>query len=115
MIKIGQLQLELTDLILSKKSFGLFRQFLQSAARIIYLPEADKFHTSSLRCILRQVHALVQNVSEFIFCFRRKLCEAFFAVCNRSAPAGADRFIFQLYYKNVPEFSLRHNIDGSDM
>ena len=47
---------------------GLSAKSLQSAARIICLPEADKFHTCSLRSILRQVHALTQNVCNFIFC-----------------------------------------------
>ena len=40
---------------------GLSASFLQSAVCIICLQEADKFHTCSLRCILRQVHALTQN------------------------------------------------------
>jgi len=67
-------------LSVSKKPYGLFRQFLQSAARIICTPLAYKFHTCSLRSILHQVHALTQNVFNSIFCLRRKLCEAFLTV-----------------------------------
>ena len=48
-------------LSLSKNPFGLFRQFLQSAARIICLLKADKFHTCSLRCVFAHVHAAVEN------------------------------------------------------
>ena len=40
---------------MSDNPFGLFRQFLQSAARIICSPMANKFHTCSLRCIFCQV------------------------------------------------------------
>ena len=64
-------------LSLAKIPCGAFRQFLQSAARIICTPFAYKFHTCSLICILRQVHALTQNVVDSVFCLRRKLCEAF--------------------------------------
>ena len=65
---------------MSKIPFGAFRQILQSAARIICSHNANKFHTCSLRCILRQVHALTQNILNAIFCLRRKLCEAFLTV-----------------------------------
>ena len=54
--------------------------FLQSAARIICLPMADKFHTCSLRSIFRQVHALTENVLDFVFRLRGKFCEAFSTV-----------------------------------
>ena len=40
--------------------------FLQSAARIICLLMADKFHTCSLRSIFRQVHALTENVFQHL-------------------------------------------------
>ena len=64
----------------SKKSFGLFRQFLQSAARIIGSPMANKFHTCSRIGILHQVHAPVQKDSDFVFRLREKFCEAFSTV-----------------------------------
>ena len=48
---------------LSKNPFGLFRQVLQSAARIICLSLADKFRTCSLRCVFVHVHAAAENVS----------------------------------------------------
>ena len=44
------------------------------------LPLANKFHTCSLISILRQVHALTQNVFDFVFCLRKKFCEAFSTV-----------------------------------
>ena len=44
--------------------------FLQSAARIICLPQADKFHTCSLRSIFRQVHAPAENDFDSICHFR---------------------------------------------
>ena len=47
---------------MSKNPFGLFRQFLQSAACIICLPVADKFHTCSLIGIFVHVHAEAKNV-----------------------------------------------------
>ena len=49
-------------LSLSKNPFGLFRQFLQSAVRIICLLMADKFHTCSLISIFVHVHAAAKNV-----------------------------------------------------
>ena len=61
---------------LSKNPFGLFRQVLQSAARIICLPMADKFHTCSLRCVFVHVHAAAENDFHFIRRFRGELCEA---------------------------------------
>ncbi len=61
---------------MSKKPLGLFRQFLQSAARIIYLLTAAKFHTCSLRSIFCQVHAPAENDFNFVFRFRGKFCEA---------------------------------------
>ena len=71
-----------SHLNLSKKACGLFRQSLQFAARIICLPEADKFHTCSLSGIFCQVHAPAENGFYFIFCFRRKLCEASLRICQ---------------------------------
>ncbi len=68
------------DLSLSKKPFGLFRQFLQSAARIICPLIAAKFHTCSLISIFRQVHAPAENEFDSICALRRKLCEAFLTV-----------------------------------
>ena len=50
-------------LSLSKKSFGLFRQTF-----------------CSLRSIFRQVHALTENVLDFVFRLRGKFCEAFSTV-----------------------------------
>ena len=54
--------------------------FLQSAARIICMPLAYKFHTCSLRSIFRQVHALTENILNFVFRWRGKFCEAFSTV-----------------------------------
>ena len=65
---------------MSKIPFGAFRQILQSAARIICSLPANKFHTCSLRSIFRQVQALTENVSDFVFRLREKFCEAFSAV-----------------------------------
>ena len=48
-----------------KTPSGFSDKGLQSAARIICLPEADKFHTCSLRCIFCQVHAPAENDSDF--------------------------------------------------
>ena len=59
---------------------GFSASFLQSAARIICSPVANKFHTCSLRSIFCQVHAPAENVLDLIFCLRRKLCEAFLTV-----------------------------------
>ena len=56
-----------------------FPPFLQSAARRICLPMANKFHTCSLRCMFAHVHAAAKHNFDFIFCFRKKFCEAFFA------------------------------------
>jgi len=39
---------------------------------------AYKFHTCSLICILRQVHALTQNVSELYFLLTQKTLRGFF-------------------------------------
>ncbi len=50
---------------------------LQSAARIICPPKADKFHTCSLRSIFRHVHAAAENNFDFIRACGRELCEAF--------------------------------------
>jgi len=77
---------------LSKKSFGLFRQILQSAARIICLLSVNKFHTCSLRSVFVHVQkvncpkgareatlgcAAAENGLDFIRRFRGELCEAF--------------------------------------
>ena len=62
---------------LSKNPFGLFRQFLQSASRIIRFPSANEFHTCSLRSILCQVHTPAQNVLDFVFRLCGQFCEAF--------------------------------------
>jgi len=50
---------------------------LQSAARIICLLKADKFHTCSLSCIFRHVRAAPENDFDFIRACGRELCEAF--------------------------------------
>ena len=63
---------------LSKKPSGFSARILQSAARIICLPVANKFHTCSLRSVFVHVHAAAKNDFDF---FRRtcgELCEAFF-------------------------------------
>ena len=72
---------------------------LQSAARIICLPKADKFHTCGLRSIFCQVHALTENVSDFIFCFRRKLCEAFLTVCKMHPLTRVHFYIMFMLHK----------------
>ena len=64
----------------SKIPFGAFRQFLQSAARIISSPMAKKFHTCSLRSVFVHVHAAAENDLNFIRRFRGELCEAFSTV-----------------------------------
>ena len=48
---------------LSKTPAGLFDRVLQAAARIICSPQANKFHTCSLRGIFCQVHAPAENDS----------------------------------------------------
>ena len=79
-------------LSVSKKPFGLFRQFSQSAARTHCAPVTHNSHTCSLRCILRQVHAPAQNDSNFIRCFRSELCETFLTVCKNVHPLWVDVF-----------------------
>ena len=56
------LRLPERDFSLSKNPFGLFSQFLQSAARIMCLLKADTFHTCSLISIFVHVHAAAKNV-----------------------------------------------------
>ena len=46
---------------LSKNPFGLFRHFLQSAARIICSLLANKFYTRSLSGVFAHVRAAVEN------------------------------------------------------
>ena len=58
---------------------GLSASFLQSAARIICTPLAHKFHTCSLSCILRQVHALTQNVFVLYFLLAQKTLRGFYS------------------------------------
>ena len=65
---------------MSKNPFGLFRQILQSAARIICPPLADKFHTCSLRSIFRHAHVAPKNRFYFFRIFHAKFCEAFFTI-----------------------------------
>ena len=48
-----------------KALWAFFDSSLQSAARIICLLLADKFHTCSLISILGHVHAAAQNVITF--------------------------------------------------
>ena len=60
-----------------KSPLGLSDGNLQSAARRISSPRENKFHTCSLKSILRQVHALTQNVFDFVFRLREKFCDAF--------------------------------------
>ena len=61
-----------------KSPTGLFDRFLQSAARIICPPVANKFHTCSLISIFAQVHAPVENGFDFIRRYGGELCEALF-------------------------------------
>ena len=83
---------------LAENPFGLFRQFLQSAARIICSPQATKFHiflsnchrqwfhsircathrACSLRCFFCQAHVLTENDSDSI------RCEAFYDLTGGS-------------------------------
>ena len=63
---------------LAEKAFGLIRQFLQSAARIIYLPQADKFHTCSLRSMFCQVHAPTEHDFDFDLPLPRQTLRGFF-------------------------------------
>ena len=65
---------------LAEKTFGFFARSLQSAARIICLSLADKFHTCSLRCVFVHVHAVDENDFNFIRRFCGELCEAFLTV-----------------------------------
>ena len=73
------------DFRLAKKAFGLFRQFLQSAARIICSPMANEFHTCSLSGVFVHVHAAAENDSHFFRRFRGELCEAFFSLLSPDA------------------------------
>ena len=60
-----------------KSPSGFSDRILQSAARIICLPVANKFHTCSLRSVFVHVHAAVKNDFDFIRRIRGELCEAF--------------------------------------
>ena len=71
---------------LAENPFGLFRQVLQSAARTICLPLADKFHTCSLRCVFVHVHAAAENDFHFIRRFHGELCEVFSRSERRRLP-----------------------------
>jgi len=70
------------DLSLSKIPFGAFRQFLQSAARIICTPLAYKFHTCSLRSVFVHVQAAAKNDLDTVLRIRGELCEAFLTVLH---------------------------------
>ena len=59
---------------------GLSASFLQSAARIICLLLAGKFHTCSLRSVFVHEHAAAKNDFDFIRRIRGELCEAFLTV-----------------------------------
>ena len=63
-----------------KRPAAFSASFLQSAARTPCAPLAHNSYTRSLRSILCQVHALTQNVLDFIFRLREKFCEAFSTV-----------------------------------
>ena len=67
---------------MSKNPFGLFRQFLQSAARIICSPKANKFHTCSLRSVFAHVHAAVENDFEPFSLLTQRTLRGFFTVWN---------------------------------
>ena len=84
---------------LSKKSFGLFRQFLQSAARIIGSPLTNQFHTCSLRSVFVHVHAAAENDLYFICRFRGELCEAFLTVCMPDTQSAYPAYF--LSYKGI--------------
>ena len=57
---------------------------LQSAARIICVPMAHKFHTGSLRCIFSHAHVARENDFISLPPAGGKLCEAFFDTLGRS-------------------------------
>ena len=67
---------------MSKNPFGLFRQFLQSAARIICSPKANKFHTCSLRSVFAHVHAAVENDFEPFSLLTQRTLRGFLTVWN---------------------------------
>ena len=74
-------------LSVSKKPYGLFRQFLQSAARIICLPAADKFHTCSLRSMFCQVHVPPEH--DFVFLpLSRQMLRGYFDSLKPAQSAG---------------------------
>ena len=70
-----------------KSPSGLSASFLQSAACIICLPSADKFHTCSLGSILSQVHALTQNIFNYVFA-NAKILRSFFLQSEAAGNSG---------------------------
>jgi len=66
--------------LVEKPLSGFSASILQSVARIICLPMADKFHTYSLRSIFRQVHALAENVFGSCFLLTQKTLRGFWTV-----------------------------------
>ena len=79
-----------------KSPAGLFDRVLQAAARIICSPQANKFHTCSLRGIFCQVHAPAENDPNF------------FADCGRQALRG---FLDTL---NSPVDCCSRRLDGAN-
>ena len=65
-----------------KSPAGLFDRVLQAAARIICSPQANKFHTCSLRGIFCQVHAPAENDPNFFAACGRQTLRGFFDTLN---------------------------------
>ena len=78
---------------MAKIPFGAFRQISAVCCAHNLFAKANRFHTCSLRCILRQVRALTQNVYDFVFCLRKKFCEAFSTTWSPPA-VSAGVFLF---------------------
>ena len=60
--------------IIKKVAAATFLKRMHPAARIIYLPVADKFHTCRARCVFSHVHAAAENIfHSFRACGRKTL------------------------------------------
>ena len=63
---------------------GFSDKLLQSAARTICSPQANKSHTYSLSCIFCQVHAPTENDLTLFADFRRQTLRGFFDTLKRA-------------------------------
>jgi hypothetical protein len=83
---------------------------LQSAARALCPPLADKEHTCSLKSIFRGVHAAAENVILFYFAVTGETLRGFVNSLG-PAPQGAGPFLPQ---KKFPYFTRLQNGERCD-